>query len=46
MNNKSLDVNNNLDKSNGQGGKIISVSEFSIKDDGEIISVISFKRDK
>ena len=46
MNNKSLDVNNNLDKSNGKGGQIISVSEFSIKDDGEIISVISFKRDK
>ena len=39
MKNKPSDIEHDLDKTNREGGKRISVSDFSIKGDEEIVSV-------
>ena len=46
MKNKASDVGNDLDKTNWKGGERISVLKFSIKGDGEIVSVLAWKSDK
>ena len=46
MKNKPPDVDNDLDKTKGKIGESISVSDYSIKGDGEIVSVLACKSDK
>ena len=46
MKNKPLDVDNDLDKTKGKIGESISVSDYSIKGDGEIVSVLACKSNK
>ena len=46
MKNKTSDVNNDLDKTNGEGGERILVSNFLIKGDRTIFSVSACKSDK
>ena len=46
MKNKPSDISNDFDKTIGEGGEMISVSDFSIKGDGEMVFVSAFKSDK
>ena len=46
MKNKPLDINNDLIRNIGECGYGISVSDFSINGDGEIIFVSAWKSDK
>ena len=45
MKNKPLDVDNDFDKTSGEGGEKVSRLEFSIKDDGGILFVSVCKSD-
>lgn len=46
MKNKPLDIDNDLDKTIGEGLERISVLDFSIKGDDEMVFVSSCKLDK
>ena len=46
MKNKLSDINNNFNKTIGEDKERISVSDLSIKDDGEFSLVSKYKSDK
>ena len=45
MKNKPWDEENKFDKTIGEGSERMSVTEFLIKSDGEIVFVLAFKLD-
>ena len=45
MKNKPSDEENKFDKTIGEGSERMSVTEFLIKSDGEIVFVLAFKLD-